>query len=76
MIEISDQNYRDLIEARNAFGKELNDLADVAEALVRKGDASVPEHLRGVTEKDLVDAVGMTRSLVHKYGEHQAFVLV
>jgi len=75
MIELSEKVYQDLITARNAFGKALTDLSDIAEAFAREGDDAVPERLRGVTEGNLVEAVAKARSIVDKHGEHRAFVL-
>jgi len=74
-MQISEQHFKNLLEARNAMGSALQRLADVAEALARKGDDSVPVHLRGVTEGDLAAAVSDARGLVAKYGEHAAFVI-
>jgi hypothetical protein len=76
MIELSEKNYQELIDARNAFGKALSELSDVAEAFARSGDDVVPEHLKGVTQADLAEAVSKARSLVDKYGEHKAFVFM
>ncbi|WP_425953042.1 hypothetical protein [Ralstonia pseudosolanacearum] len=76
MIEISDQNFARLLEARNEMGAALQRLTNVSEALAGQGDHAVPNDLRRLTEKDLAEAVSTARKVLAKHGEHQAFVLV
>jgi len=73
-INISEHNFKQLLAARNDFGAALQRLADLSEALARKDDADVPEHLRNVTEGDLASAVADARALLNKYGEYAGFV--
>lgn len=74
-LEVSERHFNSVLEARNAMGSALHHLANMAEAMARQGDESVPPGLRQVSEGDLAAAVGEARRLVDKYGEHAGFVI-
>ncbi len=76
MIQISERNYESLLEPRSAMGAALQRPADVSDAIALKGDDVVPEHFRDLAGKDLAEAVGVARSLLARYGEHQAFIVI
>jgi hypothetical protein len=75
LIELTERDYTRLLEGRNAFAAALQRLADVSEAMARKGDDSVPASLRNVSDKDVAAAVNNARVLLDKFGLHQAFLL-
>jgi len=75
LIELTKRDYTRLLEGRNAFAAALQRLADVSEAMARKGDDSVPASLRDVSDKDVAAAVNNARVLLDTFGLHQAFLL-
>ncbi|ENZ77974.1 MULTISPECIES: hypothetical protein [Ralstonia] len=64
MLEMSDEDYRRLLEGRNAFGAALRRLVNATDA---DGAAISGE---------LAEAKKQARALLAHYGEHQAFVLL
>ena len=67
MIELSEQDYRRLLDGRNALGQALQHLATEVE----KATASDAERAHG-----LADAIKHAQAVLAEYGEHQGFVLM
>ncbi|MCX4151987.1 MULTISPECIES: hypothetical protein [Paraburkholderia] len=72
MIQLSDRDYKSLLEARNAMAAALRQLVDATDS---PGDDALPKQAQSVIENERSEAVAVARGLLEKYGEHQAFIL-
>lgn len=69
MVKLSNQEYAQLVAARDAMQSALHHLVDVVEAHERAGEDCVPWHLKDVTPADVADAVQQARGVLAEHGQ-------
>ena len=67
MVQLSNEEYQQLVTAKGALSEALQRLADVTEAFQRPGDDAVPAHLRNTSEADVADAVNHARVVLNDF---------
>ena len=67
MVQLSNSDYAKLIESKGALTVALVRLANVVEAVQRKGDDCVPASMRDLGDDDVADAVNDARTTLALY---------
>jgi hypothetical protein len=67
MVQISNEEYANLVGAKGALSEALKGLADVVEACQRSGGDCVPVSLEKISNSDVADAVNHARVTLANY---------